>query len=105
MAKRMNLVGAAALCTVLASCSSSDDSASSIEKFVEYVGERPIGAASDEWLEMQNMAGEWEKTVLVFGYATSSGAAEECQKIAKALKGVNSLRDYRCVPANTEGKH
>lgn len=46
---------------------------------------------------MRNMAGEWEKTGLIFGY---NGDAEECEKAIAGLKRVNYLREYRCTLAN-----
>lgn len=56
-----------------------------------------IGSDTDQWIEMKNMAGEWERTGLIFGY---SGDREECEKAIAGLKQVNYAREYRCVPAN-----
>lgn len=53
--------------------------------------------SQDQWVEMRNMIGEWEKTALIFGYADDYG---ECMKTIAGLREVNFDRDYRCVPAN-----
>ncbi len=63
---------------------------------MNFVEDNRQGRDVDYWLEMRNMAGEWEKTVLVFGYL---GDYDECQKIADALAEVNYEREYRCTPA------
>ena len=48
------------------------------------------------------MAGEWEKTGLIFGYSgdNEDGDSEECLKAIAGLKKVNYLREYRCSSAN-----
>lgn len=88
------------LCLPLWSCSKDAKTSDSVDDFVKYVEDRPVGSGADQWLEMQNMYGEWEKTVLIFGYYTDSGEIEECQNIAEALKNVNPSREYRCTPVN-----
>jgi hypothetical protein len=59
-------------------------------------GER-IGLAGDHWIEMKNLAGEWERTGLIFGYADDY---EECTKAIAGLRLANDAREYRCTPAN-----
>jgi hypothetical protein len=56
-----------------------------------------VGHAADHWIEMQNLAGEWERTGLIFGYANDY---DECAKAIAGLRQVNDARHYRCVPAN-----
>lgn len=56
-----------------------------------------VGHASDHWIEMRNLVGEWERTGLIFGYADDYG---ECMKAIAGLKEANGARDYRCAPAN-----
>ena len=64
---------------------------------VEFVDAHQKGHDTDHWVEMKNMSGNWEKTVLVFGYL---GDYNECQTVMAGLKKVNYAREYRCVPAN-----
>ena len=62
-----------------------------------HVEKNRVGSDSDQWIEMLNMAGEWERVGLIFGYV---GNYDECLKAIEGLKKVNYDRDYRCVPAN-----
>lgn len=57
----------------------------------------PVGSASDQWIEFTNLAGEWEKTGLIFGYVDDRG---ECEKAIAGLKRANPAREYRCSAAN-----
>ncbi len=63
------------------------------------VTQEPIGSDVDQWIEMKNIAGEWERTGLIFGY---NGDYEECLKAIDGMKRVNKAREYRCVPANRD---
>jgi len=83
--------------TVLGSCSQSED-VSGYDGLVAYVSRHPVGNGADQWIEMKNLSGEWEKTGLVFGY--SSDDYGECTKAIAGLKRINFAREYRCVPAN-----
>lgn len=82
---------------LLASC---DDKPTEIEGYNGLVrqveGER-IGGDADHWIEMKNLAGEWERVGLIFGFI---GDYDECLKAVDGLKRVNYAREYRCVPAN-----
>jgi hypothetical protein len=80
-----------------AGCSPLNNYEDDSEGFVEHVEGRRIGSDADYWVEMLNMSGEWEKTVLVFGYTDDFA---ECQTVAAGLKKVNFAREYRCKPAN-----
>jgi hypothetical protein len=64
----------------------------------DFVAKQKIGSDTDYWIEMQNDAGLWERTGLVFGY---NGDFEECAKAIAGLKRVNYARVYRCVPAQS----
>jgi hypothetical protein len=55
------------------------------------------GGSADHWIEMRNMAGEWERTGLIFGYADDY---DECRKAIAGLNKENYAREYRCTPAN-----
>lgn len=55
------------------------------------------GGSPDHWIEMKNMAGEWERTGLIFGYMDDY---DECRKAIAGLKKENYAREYRCIPAN-----
>ncbi len=46
---------------------------------------------------IENLAGEWERTGLIFGYVDDQ---EECLKAIAGLKRVNYAREYRCASAN-----
>lgn len=62
-----------------------------------HVETHKVGHSADQWIEMVNGAGEWERVGLIFGYVDDYG---ECLKSIAGLKRANSLREYRCVPAN-----
>jgi hypothetical protein len=81
----------------LAGCSSEMGEISGHDGLVNRVAENKVGMASDHWIEMKNIAGQWERTGLIFGYADDYG---ECLKAIAGLKEVNYAREYRCVPAN-----
>jgi hypothetical protein len=83
----------------LASCGRSD-SIPGQDALVRQVERGQIGTDKDQWIEMKNMTGEWEKTGLIFGYGEKNGDNEECLKAIAGLKKVNYLREYRCSPAN-----
>ena len=70
------------------------------EDFAEFVRGQKIGNARDYMLEMQNMAGEWEPVMFVFGYSDDDGTRVECENAADGLRKINYARKYRCVPAN-----
>lgn len=82
---------------VCAGCSQLNNYEDDSEQFIEHVGGHRIGSDTDYWVEMLNMSGEWEKTVLVFGYTDDFA---ECQTVAAGLGKVNFARQYRCKPAN-----
>ena len=70
----------------VAGCSNLNSYENDSDGFVEHVEGRRIGSDADYWVEMLNMSGEWEKTVLVFGYTDDFA---ECQTVAAGLKKVN----------------
>ncbi|MGC6328855.1 hypothetical protein [Rhizorhabdus sp. FW153] len=81
---------------LLAACGY-DPGAASYDALVDQVSAKRVGADTDQWIEVKNIAGEWERTGLIFGYADDY---EECAKAIGGLKKVNYAREYRCVPAN-----
>jgi hypothetical protein len=81
----------------LGACSRPSDVNDQTAEFSKHVNSNKLGVDKDVWIEMKNMAGQWEKTALVFGYV---GDFEECEKMAAGLKKVNFAREYRCVPAD-----
>ena len=85
------------LLATLAACDSSKDATDQSMQLVQFVESNKTGTDTDHWIEVRNYTGEWEKTVLVFGYI---GDFDECQKAMAGLKKVNYAREYRCVPAN-----
>jgi hypothetical protein len=96
MRAALSFTALAFLALTLASCGSSD-SIRGQDALVRQVENGSIGSDTDQWIEMKNMAGEWEKTGLIFGY---NGDNEECLKAIAGLKKVNYAREYRCSPAN-----
>jgi len=85
-----------ALIALVSGCSNSDEvpGFAALERHIR--GNR-VGADTDQWIEMKNTAGEWERTGLIFGYTDDYG---ECAKAIEGLKKVNYSRRYRCAPAN-----
>lgn len=81
---------------LLAGCDRSDE-VPGYEDMVSQVEGGKIGRNSDQWIELRNLAGEWERTGLIFGYVDDY---DECMKAVAGLKKVNYAREYRCVPAN-----
>ncbi len=67
---------------LLAACGSNDD-VPGHDALVQHVKNGQIGGDKDQWIEMNNSAGEWEKTGLIFGYI---GDHEECLKAIAGLK-------------------
>lgn len=67
------------------------------DELVSQVAGGRIGRSTDQWIEIKNMAGEWERTGLIFGYVNDR---EECQKAIAGLKKENYATEYRCVSAN-----
>jgi hypothetical protein len=86
-----------ALTLVLTACNQVGSSADPSKKLEDFVESHKTGDDTDQWIEMNNVAGEWEKTGLIFGYR---GDNEECEKAIAGLKKANYAREYRCVPAN-----
>ena len=54
----------------LASCSSADDSVPGYENLMTFVANHRVGSDADQWIEMKNLSGSWERTGLIFGYTT-----------------------------------
>jgi hypothetical protein len=94
---KVRLISCAAICLVLTGCSKEK----ATDEFVKLVENGKIGSSPDEWIELRNSAGEWEKVGLIFGYF--GGEHEECEKAIQGLKKVNYARDYRCVAAQPNG--
>lgn len=63
----------------------------------QYVERNKAGADSDQWIEMFNSGGQWERTGLIFGYLDDY---DECRKAIAGLKKINFARKYRCTRAN-----
>jgi hypothetical protein len=67
------------------------------DRLASHVASNKVGRDTDYWIEMRNMAGEWERTGLIFGYVDDYA---ECLNAVAGLKKVNYAREYRCRPAN-----
>jgi len=81
----------------LASCSDGKEP-DGFDGLLTQVQNHRVGSDTDQWIEIKNAAGEWEKTGLIFGYYVGDNV--ECQNAIAGLKKVNYLREYRCTPAN-----
>ena len=84
---------------LLVSCDGNRSESQKLDAFESLVGGQVIGTDPDQWIEMKNITGKWERTGLVFGY---NGDFEECQKAIDGMKRANPAREYRCVPANSK---
>lgn len=94
---RFAVLAVSALSIVASGCGNGDDGVEGHNSLVKHVERTRVGSDADHWIEMKNMAGEWERTGLIFGYL---GDYDECLKAIAGLKGANDAREYRCVPAN-----
>ncbi|MBY9066099.1 hypothetical protein K1X12_04265 [Hyphomonas sp. WL0036] len=83
------------LALLIASACSADLDAQQA-KLDNFVAGNQIGSSNDYWLEMFNLAGEWERVALIYGYFEDYSG---CSDIADALMKEYS-REYRCIPAN-----
>ena len=91
--KRLAGFGAAIL---LSGCGSEELTKGQAELDRHVAGNR-VGGASDHWLEMRNIAYEWERVGLIFGYVDDYDA---CLRAMAGMKQANPEREFRCVPAN-----
>ena len=82
---------------LLTACGSGGD-IKGYDGLVKQVENNRVGSDPDQWIEMKNAAGEWERTGLVFGYY--AGDLSECLNAIAGLKKVNYRREYRCMAAN-----
>ncbi len=87
---------ALAVVCFLAACSDPMD-VPGHDALITHVEGKRIGGDADHWIEMKNLAGEWEKTGLIFGYI---GDYDECLNAIAGMKKVNYAREYRCTPAH-----
>jgi hypothetical protein len=90
---RIAIVGLALI--ALASCE--DKGVPGYDSLSRHVAKNRVGVDADQWIEMLNLEGKWERTGLIFGYIDDYG---ECVKVIEGFKRANPARDYRCVPAN-----
>lgn len=88
--------GSGAVLLLIAACAD-DEQVEGFGALERHVARSQVGSDHDQWIEMRNMAGEWERTGLIFG---SFGDAEVCQQAIDRLQKVNYAREYRCTPAN-----
>lgn len=89
-------IPATVLLLLLSACDTGSDIASQ-DELVHQIERMQVGHSADQWIEMSNNAGEWERTGLIFGY---SNDLTECKKAIAGLQAANFSRMYRCTPAN-----
>jgi hypothetical protein len=80
----------------LTACGREDD-VDGYDALARHVERNRVGEDADQWIEMLNLGGEWERTALIFGYVGDHG---ECEKVVAGLKDANPAREYRCTRAN-----
>jgi hypothetical protein len=68
-----------------------------IEGLVKFVEGQKLGENTAYWFELLNSFGDWEKTLLVFGYWDNQQACNDL--IGQAVSNA-PVREYRCSPAN-----
>ena len=84
---------------VVCSCApSSDDYETNLEQLVDVVKANQL-TKDGYWLEMKNVADEWEKMILVFGYA-GSGDKAACDEVRKYAAETAPGRLFRCYPVH-----
>lgn len=94
--RMIRLVLAASLAFCLTACENKYEVAG-FKAFEKQVTSKRVGYGSDQWIEMKNGIGEWERVGLIFGYSDDYA---ECIKALRGLQQANEGREYRCVPAN-----
>jgi hypothetical protein len=68
----------------------------SFDDFFSYIEGDP--AMDGAWyLEVMNALGEWERVILVFGFA-GAGDASTCATLAGELSNQHPNAQYRCMP-------
>lgn len=92
----MRLRAAVLLLAALSGCRN-DGGVPGDAELKDHVRAHRVGSNPDQWIEMLNAFGEWERTGLIFGYADDYG---ECAKAIAGLHEANPGREYRCTPAN-----
>lgn len=73
-----------------------NDYEQNLKSLDDAVSTNPL-SANGNWLEMHNVAGEWEKMALIFGYA-DPGDEAACESILSFAADQNPGRQYRCHP-------
>jgi len=83
------------VCVGLFGCARSESFVDGAKRLTKFIQEKPIGQP-DSWLEKQSlMTGEWDRIVLVFGYADDY---EACQELRDLLSAKYPEHRYRCLP-------
>lgn len=73
-----------------------DYNSEALDRFVRHA-EANIVTSSGYWFEMFNALGEWEKTMLIFGYA-DPGDYAACQRVKVAAEADRPGTLFRCSP-------
>jgi len=68
------------------------------QDFLTEVRRNPL-TNGGSWIEMKNAFNEWEKVILVFGFA-DPGDDAACEDIMVFAAEQNPARKYRCNPVN-----
>lgn len=93
MRKRL-LISLAIGAAVFSACNTYEAEVNRLDTFA---GLGQIGSSPDFWMEKLNFMGEWEKTLLVFGYGDDYQA---CLDLVNAWTAKYPGDTYRCTPAN-----
>ena len=81
-----------------ASAAASDDYHVQLKELENYIFQNPL-TRNGYWFEMKNVAGEWEKIMLIFGYA-GDGDLAACNRIVALAGPENPHRAFRCNPVH-----
>jgi hypothetical protein len=82
---------------LLASACGNETPTPGYETLSKHVEKNRVGAEQDQWIEMRNLAGEWERTSLFFGHY---GAHEACETAIAGIREASVPRENRSTPAN-----
>ena len=80
----------------LTSCGG-DDGIEGYDALSRHVEGNRVGGGSDQWIEMVNIAGAYERVGLIFGYVDDRQA---CLEAIAGMREANPGREYVCTPAN-----
>lgn len=85
------------MCSILFLSSCSENYDDQLNSLAKHVGKKSLGNSKDYWLVKENMLGQWDKTVLIFGYMDDF---DFCNELAAMYMAKHPLDKYICMAAN-----